>query len=97
MLNDWMYQGYRCLSQSGTCCTTPISTTSSGGSNSAPAIRNAVEVWYDWSRIVRTTKSCATAAQPESTRKAVQPCVCVVIRGTSGTAATSVAAATATK
>ena len=34
-----------------------------------------VEVWYDWSRVVRTTNSCASAAQVERTRNAVQPCV----------------------
>jgi hypothetical protein len=74
------------------CWTTPISTTSSGGSSSAPAIRNATEVWYDWSRVVRTTKSCASAAQLERTRNAVQRSVCASIFAASGTAAARVAA-----
>ena len=61
MLTIWMYQVPRLRSHSGTCWTSGISATSSGGSSSAAAIRKTPVVWYAWLPGVRTTKSCATA------------------------------------
>ena len=45
MLKIWMYQTVRFLSQSGRCCTTGTSATSSGGSRSAAGIRKTIDVW----------------------------------------------------
>src|SRR5919108_526748 len=66
MLKLWMYQGYRTFSHSGMCWTTPTRATSSGGRRIAAGMRKTIVVWYDWSRGVRTTKSCATAAHVAS-------------------------------
>ena len=40
----------------------------------AAGIRKTIVVWYDWSRGVRTTKSCAIAAHEARTRNVGQPC-----------------------
>ena len=97
MLNVWMYQASRDFSHSGMCCTTPISATSSGGSRSAAAIRKTIEVWYEWSRIVVTPKSCAIPAHAARMRKVGQPCVWMPSLAIGGIAANAVAAATTAK
>jgi hypothetical protein len=72
MLKIWMYQTVLFLSQSGRCCTTGTSATSSGGSRSAAGIRKTIDVWYDWFFPVRTRKSWATAAEPARIRNVIQ-------------------------
>src|SRR4029079_2753713 len=97
MLKIWMYQALRLFSHSGMCIATPISATSSGGSNIAAGIRKTIVVWYDWFRGVRTTNSCATAATSGRRTNVVHPGVSGVRREGSGTTVTAVARATTKK
>ena len=97
MLKLAMYQGLRSLSHWGRCWTSGISATSSGFSTRIAGIRNTLVAWYDWFRGVRTTKICATAAQPAKTMNVGQPGVCVVRCARNGIAAAPAASATRAK
>jgi hypothetical protein len=93
MLKVWLYQAFRFLSHSGTCWTSPISATSSGGSSITAGIKNTIVVWYDWFRGVRTTNSCATAAAEPRMMKVSQPFVPTRRCVSNGTAAIEAATA----
>ena len=62
MLNVWMYQGYRCFSQSGTQVRTTSRIISSGGSSSAPATMKTIAGWKTRRRLRWNERSCETDA-----------------------------------
>src|SRR5437773_1054212 len=97
MLKVWLYHAFRFFSHSGTCWTSPIAATSSGGSSIAAGIRKTIVVWYDWLRGVRTTNSCAVAAITTRIANVVQPFVLAFRWESGGIAATAKTAATRTK
>src|SRR5436190_19326358 len=96
MLNDWMYQGYRSFSHSGTCITTPSSAICPGGRSMAAGIRNTHEVWNEESRAVRTVNVCEAEAPTARTKNVDQLELSPPILSTKGTATHIAAMPTAT-